>query len=137
MLSYFTWKREIADIVLAFTQLIEHLADAERTGGFELARGLLKRVGRNHRDHEVPDERVAIVTMPLPTHDFDVAISKSRQGDCRVAIAGLRRYAGFSLSCALPPRDLRFDLSTNPAHRVTWRARKLFSGLRQDQRAAG
>ena len=39
MLSCFTWKREIADVMFAFTQRIEHLANTERNGGFELARG--------------------------------------------------------------------------------------------------
>jgi hypothetical protein len=135
MFNYFNWKSEIADVLFAFTHLIDHLGDAEKTGGFELAAALLKRVGRNHRG--TPDERVIVVTMPLPKHDFDVAISKNRTGHCRVTITGLPRYAGFLLSCALPPRGLLADLHSDAANGgVSWRARKLFSAIRQDQRAA-
>jgi hypothetical protein len=137
MLRYFTSEKEIADVVFALTQLVEHLSDAERQGGFELAASLLKRVGRSPRDHETPAERVAVVTMALPKHDFDVAIGKSTNGNCRVTVTGLPRYAGFSLSCTLPPRKLVAELDPDPANRVTWRARELFAAIRQDQRCKG
>jgi hypothetical protein len=118
-------------------QLMDHLANAERTGGFELAAALLQRAGRNQRDHETPHERLVVVTMALPIHDFDVAMSKKRGGDCRVTITGLPRYAGFSLSRALPSGRLLADLYSDPSNRgVSWRARKLFSAIREDQRAA-
>jgi hypothetical protein len=136
-INYFNWKREIADVMFAFAELIDHLANAERTGGFELAAALLQRVGRNHRDHETPHERVIVVTMALPNHDFDVAMSKRRGGDCRVTITGLPRYAGFSLSCPLRSRRLLVDLYSDPSNGgVPWRARKLFVAIREDQRAA-
>ena len=137
MFDYFNWKREIADVMFAFTNLIDYLANAEKTGGFELAAALLKRVGRNQRDHETPYERVIVVTMALPNHDFDVAMSKKRGGDCHVTITGLPRYAGFSLSCALTSGRLLADLYSDPSNGgVSWRARKLFVAIREDQRAA-
>ena len=134
MLSYFTWKSEIAEVMFAITRLVEHLATAERTGGFELAVGLLKSVGRYHRERETPYERVVLATMPLPKHEFDVGVIKNRDGDCTVSITGLPRYAGFSLSCALPPRTFLADLNPDPANDISWRARKLFAAIRQDQK---
>jgi hypothetical protein len=137
MLSYLTWQREITDVTFAFTQLIKHLANAEREGGFELASALLKRVGRHPRDHRTLEEHGVVVTMPLPKHDFDVALVKGRSGECRVTVTGLPRYAGFSFSCTLPSRTLLTDLQPDPAGGVSWRARKLFTAIRQDQRSRG
>jgi hypothetical protein len=136
MFDYFNWRREIADVMFAITQLVDHVADAEKIGGFELTCALLKRVGRNHRDHETADERAVITTMPLPKHDFDVAISNVRDVGCHLTITGLRRYAGFLLFCALPARRLLADLHSDPAHGVSWRARKLFEAIRVEQRVA-
>ena len=137
MLGYFRWQREIAAAMSAITQLIEDLAEAERDGGCERARALLARVGRDHRDIETPDALGVRVTMPLPKHDFDVALIKPRNGDCRVTITGLPRYAGFSMSCALPPRTFLNDLELDSATGVSWRARKLLVAIRQEQRLNG
>jgi hypothetical protein len=36
MFDYFNWKSEIADVMFALTQLVDHVAGAEKIGGFEL-----------------------------------------------------------------------------------------------------
>jgi hypothetical protein len=50
MFSYFTWRWEIADVMGGITQLVESLTKAEKSGGFDLVAGVLKRVGRNPRE---------------------------------------------------------------------------------------
>jgi hypothetical protein len=137
MLGYFRWQREIAAAMSAIRQLIEDLAEAERDGGCEVALALLKRVGRQHRDIETPDAHGVRITMPLPKHDFDVALVKHTNRNCRVTITGLPRYAGFALSCALPPRTFLTDLELDSATGVSWRARKLLMAIRQEQRLSG
>jgi hypothetical protein len=138
MFSYFKWRREIADVTAALNNLLDLLANAERSGGFERAAAILQQlVGRNQRNDKTPDvERGIVVTTVLPNHDFEVALKEKRGGVCYVTITGLSRYAGFWLSCALPSRRLVVDLySDRPNGFVAWRARKLVVAVREDKRA--
>jgi hypothetical protein len=136
MLSYLTWRWEIADVMGAITEIVELLTKAQATGGFDFAANLLKRVGRYPRERNSNYERSVYVTMPFPKHDFDIGILQPRDGTCGVAIIGLPRYAGFSFSCALPPRTFLAELHPDPVHGVSWRAQKLFNAIREDQARA-
>lgn len=137
MLSYFTWKWEIADVMGGISQLVDSLSKAEESGGFDLVAGVLKRVGRHPRESADHGSRLVLVTMPCPKYDFDVGALKAAEGKSTLSIIGLERYAGFSFACALPPITFSAELQPDVIFGVSWRAKRLFEAIHQDQARAG
>ena|SRR5262245_57401541 len=122
-------KWEIADIRFSITKVVELLSHAYKTGGYELAVGSLKRLGRNPRKNTT----MTLITLALPKHDFDIGIMKGTDGGCAVTFAGGERYAGFSFTCSLPPQAFIANLKPDPLHGISWRARRLYDAIQEDQ----
>ena len=133
MLSFLTWRSEIADVMFAMTKIIDHLAHAEKVGSFEMVAATIKRLGRYPRESKSNYDHTVFVMMACPKYDFDFALMKGHDGPLSVTIIGMERYAGFSFSCALPPQTFQATLEPDEVHGISWRARKLYESIQQDQ----
>ena len=137
MLSHFTWRWEIADVMGGITQLVESLTRAEASGGFDAASIVLKTTGRNVRESTTHGIRIVLVTTPCPKYDFDVGVISVVDGKSTVSIIGLERYAGFTFSCALPPVTFSSDLEPDAVFGVSWRAKNCLKRSKKIRRALG
>ena len=129
MFSYFTWRWEIADVMGAFVQIIQTVARGNEVGGFDMAAEVLKRIGRNYRDGDSDGARLILVTVACPKHDFHIGLRNGQTPT--IHIMGLERYAGFSLTCGLPPTTFKVDLEDDAVFGLSWRARKLFGAFQR------
>ena len=129
MLADFTDAREIAETQIALQTLVGLLKEAVHNGGFEVGSRLLKAAGRSPDERTTPTDRVLMVTISCPKHDFDVGLVQGRDGSYRVVIVGLVRYAGFSLSCALPTGNLVVSQRPDARFGVTPHAQRLALSL--------
>ena len=66
MLSFLTWRSEIADVMFAMTKIIDHLAHAEKVGSFEMVAATIKRLGRYPRESKSNYDHTVFVMMPCP-----------------------------------------------------------------------
>ena len=80
MLSRFTWRWEIADVMFHITQVVDLLAEAEKKGGFALAVDCLKSMGRNYKESNSHGTSIAQVTAPCPKYDFDICLQRPPKG---------------------------------------------------------
>jgi len=133
VLSFLTWRSEITDVMFAMTKIIDHLAHAEKVGSFKMVAATMKRLGRHPRESKSNYDHTVFVMMPCPKYDFDFALMKGHDGPLSVIIIGMERYAGFSFSCALPPQTFQATLEPDEVHGISWRARKLYESIQQDQ----
>ena len=132
MLSRFTWRWEIADVMFHITQVVDLLAEAEKKGGFALAVDCLKSMGRNYKESNSHGTSIAQVTAPCPKYDFDFCLQQPEHGQCLVQIFGGERYAGFGFTCGLPPATIRAILEPDLVFGVSWRAQKLLAAIQED-----
>src|SRR5882724_4006215 len=123
MLSYITWRWEIADVMHHFTKAIDLLAEAEKKGGFELAADCLLSLGKAPRQSSSPNfyRQTVQVTAPCPRYDFDICVHQLQDAQCLIQIFGGRRYAGFILTCGLPATMIKASLDPDVLFGISWR----------------
>ncbi len=131
MFRFFSGPRRAQQIAYSIGQLIHMLSAGRENHGLESPERLLRGLGPFVNEDTISGQRVITLLIPMTTEvDFFVKLATTPDSRHTLMIEGRDAYAGFTLSCGLPPRAVMIDLRPGAFSKVTRQARLLYAACK-------
>jgi hypothetical protein len=126
MFGIFRRVRLARQVAQGIHELICQLSIAAVSNGSDAPERLLRKLASQWRDETTGKTRALLALVPMTAEaPLPVTLMLEPDGQQLLVVEGGERYAGFSLTCHIPPQAAVLDLQPGPLHGIALEARLL------------